>query len=138
MLQDIWAAGSFQCSIPWSTAINIKSTVAWLYCTHYVVCLLYTWLVYDIILSSYSFYYIVKNMWYAKQKQLVTKKRALPSKLSRINASYNWIWLVRKRTDIKLQPSRLEYCYYQYIKATGKNKDWYQVVWPSGYSFPMV
>ena len=157
MTQDIWAADSFQCSISfWSTAISIKSTVAWLYCTHtlYVMGYLYytelrkvlmtiqlatviwlayflpksfelkvsnkttavlaliptivlaltpyctinycqgdnlsycivksfdVWLHWEIsLLYSYGFYYIVKNMWYAKQKQLVAVKSVLPIKV---------------------------------------------------------
>ena len=43
------------------------------------------------------------------------KKGAAPSKVESM--------LVRTRTDIKLWPSRLEYCHDQYVKTTGKNKD---------------
>ena len=52
---------------------------------------------------------------------MVVKKGA--TKQSRINTITEY----DSSADIKLQPSRLEYCHDQYIKTTGKNKDLYQI-----------
>ena len=61
--------------------------------THIHWCLLYTvstWLEYN-ILSSDNFYSLVKNVWYAKQKQPGPVKKD-SAKQSRINTIIEYDW----------------------------------------------
>jgi len=61
-------------------------------------------------------------------KTLGAIKRVLPNKVGSIGTSeWHLTWLVRTRTDIKLQPSRLGILFRSIYKTIGKNKDWYQV-----------
>ena len=66
-------------------------------------------------------------MWYAKQKELAVVKRTLPSKVESMLQKLNYIYVMTHKNKDWYQRAAKQIGI-QYIKRTGKKKNWYPVV----------